>query len=249
MSHEHEAVYLAVASLDFELSPDERRRMETGLAECPECAAIAASHGDLASLLDRLPVHDASPQVRQRIMRAALVPPRQSQWTVLLVAAAILGLLLAAAVGVGAFRERPPLEAAVVDPSATPPRTVTRSPAAPSSSPAPDPAGRRGDRRPFRPGTPFSADTLAEVVSPRLRIRSEPRVAADSISTSHSWMSATACSSSMVRSWRMTTSGTRSSHGGRTTSTQRGRPAGSRGPITTGVRGCGGARRRVRAGP
>ena len=48
MSHEHEAVYLAVASLDFELSPDERRRMEAGLAECPECAEIAASHGDLA---------------------------------------------------------------------------------------------------------------------------------------------------------------------------------------------------------
>jgi hypothetical protein len=26
MSHDHEAIYLAVASLDFELSPDERRR-------------------------------------------------------------------------------------------------------------------------------------------------------------------------------------------------------------------------------
>jgi hypothetical protein len=34
MSHDHEAVRLAVASLDFELSPDERRRMETGLAAC-----------------------------------------------------------------------------------------------------------------------------------------------------------------------------------------------------------------------
>ena len=78
MSHEHEAVYLAVAAFDFELSPDERRRMEAGLAECRECAEIAASHGDLARLLDRLPVHDASPQVRQRIMRAALVPPRQT---------------------------------------------------------------------------------------------------------------------------------------------------------------------------
>ena len=76
--------------------------MEAGLAECRECAEIAASHGDLARLLDRLPVHDASPQVRQRIMRAALVPPRQNnRWPVLLVAAALLGLAIAAAGGGG----------------------------------------------------------------------------------------------------------------------------------------------------
>src|SRR5688500_20337597 len=92
MSHEHEAVHLAVASLDFELTPDERRRMETGLASCAECAEIAAGHTDLARLLDRLPVHDASPHVRQRVMRAALVPPRErNQWPVLLAAAALLG--------------------------------------------------------------------------------------------------------------------------------------------------------------
>jgi hypothetical protein len=182
MSHDHEAVQLAVASLDFELSPEERRRMEIGLAACPECAAIAASHGDLVRLLDRLPVHDASPQVRQRIMRAALVPPRQHQWPVLLVAAALLGLLIAGAAAVGAFRERPPLEAAVVDPSATPPAHGDEESSAPSSSPAPGSSDSAGDP-PALPGlgTPFAADTLAEVVSPRLRIRSEPRVAADSI--------------------------------------------------------------------
>lgn len=182
MSHDHEAVYLAVASLDFELSPDERRRMEIGLAECPECAEIAASHGDLARLLDRLPVHDASPQVRQRIMRAALVPPRDRQWPVLLVAAALLGLLLAAAGAAGAFREEPPLDAAVVDPSASLPAHGDEASTAPSSSPAPGSSDGVGDPpAPAGQGTPLAADTLAEVVSPRLRIRSEPRVAADSV--------------------------------------------------------------------
>ena len=107
MSHDHEAVRLAIASLDFELTPAERTRLEAGLAACPECAAIAASHVGLQGMLTQLPVHDASPIVRQRIMRAALVPPRRAQWQVLLVAAALLGLLLAAAAVAGAFRNDP----------------------------------------------------------------------------------------------------------------------------------------------
>ena len=179
MTHEHEAVYLAVASLDFELSPDERRRMEAGLAECPECAEIAAGHGDLARLLDRLPVHDASPQVRQRIMRAALVPPRdQNRWPVLLAAAALLGLTIAAATAVGALRERSPLDGNVVLPSASLPALGDLASPLPSSSTAPgstDVLSGPGFGRPFAP------DTLAEVVSGRLRIRSAPRVADDSI--------------------------------------------------------------------
>lgn len=179
MSHEHEAVHLAVASLDFELSPDERRRMEAGLAECPECAEIAASHGDLARLLDRLPVHDASPQVRQRIMRAALVPPRdQRRWPVLLAAAALLGLTIAAAAAAGAFRERSPLDADVVQPSASLPALGDLESPLPSGSAEPRSSG-------VVSGPGFGArlapDTITEVVSGRLRIRSAPRVADDSI--------------------------------------------------------------------
>jgi hypothetical protein len=180
MSHEHEALYLAVASLDFELTADERRRMEIGLAACSECAEIVASHGDLARLLDRLPVHDASPQVRQRILRAALVPPRQRQWPLMLVAAALLGLLLAAVGAAGGLREKPPL--AVIDPAASPPAHGDEESSAPSSPPAPGASDGVGDPQGLPGmGTPFPADTLAEVVSPRLRVRSEPRVAADSI--------------------------------------------------------------------
>jgi hypothetical protein len=179
MSHEHEAVYLAVASLDFELSPDERRRMEAGLAECPECAAIAAGHTDLARLLDRLPVHDASPQVRQRIMRAALVPPRErNRWPLLLAAAALLGLTIAAAAAVGAFRERSELDGRVVQPSASVPALGDLESPLPSSSTTP-----RSSDDPSGPGfgAPLDPDTIAEVVSGRLRIRSEPRIADDSI--------------------------------------------------------------------
>ena len=120
MSHDHEAVQLAVASLDFELTPDERRRMEAGLAACPECAAIAASHVEVQRILERLPVHDASPMVRQRVLRASLVPPRTRQWQVLLVAAALFGLLLAGAVAAGAFRTDP-LDPITDVPSASPP--------------------------------------------------------------------------------------------------------------------------------
>ena len=180
MSHEHEAVYLAIASLDFELSPDERRRMEAGLAECAECAEIAASHRDLARLLDRLPVHDASPQVRQRVMRAALVPPRQNRWPVLLAAAALLGLTMAAAAAAGAFREPSPLDASVVQPSPSLPALGDSTVESPLPSSSADPGSVDVLSGPGF-GSPLAADTIAEVVSGRLRIRSAPRVADDSI--------------------------------------------------------------------
>jgi anti-sigma factor RsiW len=134
MSHDHEAVRLAVASLDFELSPDERRRMETGLEACEECAAIAASHVGFQSLLARLPVHDASPLVRQRVLRASLVTPRSRPWPVLLVAAALIGLLLAGgAAAIGAFRTDP-LDPAVDLTRASPPASDRPSPPAEASA-------------------------------------------------------------------------------------------------------------------
>jgi hypothetical protein len=182
MSHDHEAMYLAVAALDFELSPDEYARMEAGLLECAECADAVASHQEVARLLQRLPTRDASPYVRERVLRAALVPPRQRQWSLLLVAAALLGLLLAAAFAVGAFKERPSLDASVVLPSASAPAHGDEASPGPSTSPEPgasdvaqEPAG------PSKFGVALTPDTLAQVVSSRLRIRSEPRVADDSI--------------------------------------------------------------------
>jgi hypothetical protein len=182
MSHDHEALYLAVAALDFELSPDEYARMEAGLLECAECADAVASHQEVARLLERLPTRDASPYVRERVLRAALVPPRQRQWSLLLVAAALLGLLLAAAFAVGAFKERSPLDTSVVLPSASAPAHGDEASPGPSTSPEPGESDvPQGPAGPSKYGAPLAPDTLAEVVAGRLRIRSEPRVADDSV--------------------------------------------------------------------
>jgi anti-sigma factor RsiW len=139
MSHDHEAVRLVVASLDFELTPNERARMEKGLASCGECAGIAASHAEVQRLLGRLPVYEASQIVRQRVMRASLAPPRSRQWQVLLVAAALFGLLLAAgAAAIGAARIDP-LDLLAGLPPATPQTPGELVSPTPSSA-VPDPA-------------------------------------------------------------------------------------------------------------
>ena len=182
MNHDHDALRLAVASLDFELTPQEQARMQAGLLECEECAEAAASHNEMQRLLGRLPVRDASPDVRQRVLRSALVPPRDRQWPVLLAAAALLALMVGVAAAAGAFRERTPFDARVTGPSSSPPAlgdvelpepTATADPGSPAPGQGP-PGAAFG-------GTPLTPDTLAQVVSGRLRIRSEPRVAADSI--------------------------------------------------------------------
>ncbi len=182
MNHDHDALRLAVASLDFELTPQEQARMQAGLLECEECAEAAASHNEMQRLLGRLPVRDSSPDVRQRVLRSALVPPRDRQWPVLLAAAALLALMVGVAAAAGAFRERTPFDARVTGPSSSPPAlgdvelpepTATADP----GSPAPD----QGPPGAAFGGTPLTPDTLAQVVSGRLRIRSEPRVAADSV--------------------------------------------------------------------
>ena len=80
--------------------------------------------------------------------------------------------------GRGAFQDRSPLDLSVVPPSASLPAHGDVDSPAPSISPAPG-----SSEVPSGPGhgAPLAADTLAEVVSGRLRIRSEPRIADDSI--------------------------------------------------------------------
>ena len=122
---------------------------ESGLAACAECQAIATSHLEIQRLLERLPVHDASPIVRQRVLRASLVPPRNRQWQLLLVAAALFGLLLAAgAAAIGAFRTDP-LEPITDVRAASPsvlgevvsadPSSTASPPTPPSDPPSPPP--------------------------------------------------------------------------------------------------------------
>lgn len=182
MSHDHEALRLAVASLDFELSPSERERMHDGLLDCADCAEIAAGHSDLERVLQRLPVRDASPDVRERVLRSALIAPHTRQWPVLLAAAAMLALLLGVAAAAGAFRQGPAVPPAETAPSAAPPALGDVDPALPSGGPdAGSPRPGDGPGGPAFLGSPLSPDMIATVVSPRLRVRSEPRVAADSM--------------------------------------------------------------------
>ncbi len=181
MSHDHEAVQLAIAALDFDLAPDERARLDDGLLACSECADIAAGHADLARLLQRLPVRDASPYVRERVLRSALVPPHPRQWPVLLAAAALLTLLFGVAAAAGAFRESPPVPPAIALPSAPAPALGDVDATSPTAPDDGSPRPGDGPGGPVFLGTPLMTDMIATVVSPRLRVRSEPRVAADSI--------------------------------------------------------------------
>ena len=182
MSHDHDALQLAVASLDFELTPQEQARMQAGLLECEECAAVAASHADLQRVLGGLPLRDASPDVRQDVLRSALVPPRDRPWSVLLVAAALFALLIGAAAAAGAFRDRDPLDTTVTVPSSSPPALGDVESPGPTATNGPEsPAPGQGPPGAAFGGAALINDTLAQVVSGRLRIRSEPRVAADSI--------------------------------------------------------------------
>lgn len=181
MTHQHEALELAVASLDFELTAAERTRMEAGLAACPECAALAAGHVGLHGMLAQLPVHDASPIVRQRVLRASLVPPRRSQWQVLLVAAALLALLAAGAAVAGALDRHDPIDSLSDVPSSSPPALGDVVSPTPSGSSDADPTGSPPGGGGSAFGEPLARDSIAEVVSDRLRIRSQPRVADDSV--------------------------------------------------------------------
>ena len=182
MTHDHEALRLAVAALDFELSPQERAGVQAGLTDCAECADMAMGHEALDRLLARLPVRDASPHVRERVLRSALVPPSERRWPVLLAAAAMLAMLIGAAAGAGAFRDRQALVPAIIVPSESEPALGDVDTEA-SPVPADQGSPRPGEGPPgaASAGPPLPPDTLATVVSGRLRIRSEPRVADDSI--------------------------------------------------------------------
>ena len=182
MSHDHEALRLAVAALDFELSPQERAGVQAGLIDCAECADLAMGHEALDRLLARLPVRDASPHVRERVLRSALVPPSERRWPILLAAAAMLAMLIGAAAGAGAFRDRQALVPAITVPSESEPAlgdVDTEVSPVPADFLSPRPG--EGPRSAASAGPPLPPDTLATVVSGRLRIRSEPRVADDSI--------------------------------------------------------------------
>jgi hypothetical protein len=176
--HEHEALPLASATLDFDLSPEALAELRSALADCPVCAERAANYREQQRLITRLPVIDVSEATRRRVTAAA-ISGRTTKHSpmLLLAAAALLGLLLAMAAAAGAFRKTQPIDlhAAEATPAAAPSAAASAVIAILSPSPGrTEPAGAGADRR-------IPPDSIAKVSTPNLRVRSQPRVAADSI--------------------------------------------------------------------
>ncbi|HEV8696937.1 MAG TPA: hypothetical protein VGQ89_04515 [Candidatus Limnocylindrales bacterium] len=176
MIHDHE-LELAAAAVDFELTPDERARLDTAIAECSVCARAATSYRRQATLLEALPVVDASPAVRRHVERAAGLRPQRTQWTWALLAAALLGLLVTSALVAGALDQDRRNRLVDVAPTPGPTATPTATPSTPSAEPSPDvialdpPSGGLADV-----GPPLAHDSLAIVVTDNLRVRSAPFV-------------------------------------------------------------------------
>ena len=181
-AHEHE-LELAAAAIDFELTPTEQARLDKAIAECSICATAASAYRRQASLLQALPVVDASPAVRLEVERAVGVRrQRTSSWTWALLAAALLAAVAGSVAVAGAFRELQQRRLAEAQPTPT----VLPSPPTPTPTTGPElvpdvveldpPKGPLADV-----GQPLAQDTTAVVVTTNLRIRSAPFVGATSI--------------------------------------------------------------------
>ena len=182
MIHDHDEILeLAAASLDFELTPVERSRLDAGLAGCDQCRRAATAYRRQASLVAALPMVDASPAVRSRIERAAGARPQRTGWSWYLAAAALVALLGASIVVVGAIRDRQARDLSEVVPPPTPSPTILPAPSVSGPLDADvieldPPSGVLADVGPALP-----LDSLAVVSVRYLRLRSQPFVGAASI--------------------------------------------------------------------
>jgi hypothetical protein len=174
--HEHDALPLASAAMDFPLTAAETQRLNDAVADCPVCAERAMAYRRQGRLIAELPTLEVPYATRRRVMHAARIGSRPDTRTpmLLLAAALLIGALLAVAAAVGgAFNpdrrltELPPVES--VSPSA---------PAVAVPSPSLEPA--QSEDPGSGTGTNLPPDSIADVVSSNLRVRSQPRVATDS---------------------------------------------------------------------
>jgi hypothetical protein len=177
MIHEHEALELASAAIDFPLASDVERELQHELADCPVCAERASAYHEQLRMMARLPVVNASDATRQRVTAAAMAgrADTRSPMFMLLAAALLIGLLAALTAAAGALLTRQDQDQLTqVEASASPEAVVVN---APSESAPPLNGGRTGDGV-FADRIP--PDSIVEVVSTNLRVRSEPRVSKDS---------------------------------------------------------------------
>jgi hypothetical protein len=179
--HEHEDLLLASAGMDFGLTPEESDRLDRAIRDCPICAERATAYRRQVRLLTALPVIEPSDALRRKVQAAALSGGRTSTASrsplMLLAATVAIGSLLAvgAVVG-GAFREK---RVAEFPPNETPSGPTASDAAIPSALPSPDASGLPTSG----PGGPpvIAVDSVGEVRTDNLRLRSQPRIATDSI--------------------------------------------------------------------
>ena len=179
MIHEHEALELASASLDFPLTPEEQQELDAALADCEICAERVAAYRSQHRLMAQIPAFEVSEQTQRRIMKAAVAGRADSRPPMLLLAAALLlALTLAMVAGVGALlnRQQQTPDLGVAEPSSSPIATVAPSLTLPTPAPVASPS-------PGVVGAPdaIPKDSIVRVVSDNLRARSAPRVADDSV--------------------------------------------------------------------
>ncbi|HEX2756787.1 MAG TPA: hypothetical protein VHM48_15055, partial [Candidatus Limnocylindrales bacterium] len=181
MIHEHDDLVLASAAIDFDLTEDEADRLRRAVADCPICAERAAAYRRQFQVLADLPQLEPSDATRRRVMAVAMSGRRAETRSpmLLLAAALVIGALLAlvAAVAGGAFKQRLIAEYPPVSESNSP---VASAIAVASVEPGP------GSSQPAGPGpgggpTILGRDVIADVISSNLRLRSQPRIATDSI--------------------------------------------------------------------
>jgi hypothetical protein len=177
--HEHDDLVLASAAIDFVLSDDEADRLRRAIADCPVCAERTAAYRSQFRMLADLPAIEPSDALRRRVRAAALTgrQPRAGVPVLLLAAALAIGAVLAllAVVAGGAFKPRTIAEYPPIDEPTSPVASVIAL-----ASPSPDTTSRPS-AGPGAGPVELAQETVAEVISTNLRLRSQPRIADDSI--------------------------------------------------------------------
>jgi hypothetical protein len=145
---------LAAAAIDFELSPSERAALDSHLAECVTCRRrIAGLEADQRGIR-QLPAYELAPATTARIRGHVLSRQRpQRSGMRLLAIAALLAVLAVASIAVGsALLRRDRSDLTVVQPSLPPLELPEEEPAL------------------------LPVNSLADVIVPDLRVRTEPTV-------------------------------------------------------------------------
>ena len=175
MIHEHEALELASAAIDFNLTQSETQRLSEAVADCPICAERAMVYRRHMRLLTELPLLEAPDSTRRRVMQAAVTGHVVDTRTpmLLIAAALLLGALLALmAVVSGAFNDKRLSE---LPPPESPRASVAPAVANASTGPSADPSLPVGPPG-AGPDGALTPGTIADVVSDNVRIRSKPGV-------------------------------------------------------------------------